>query len=210
VGRLPASVCVFFAYTRVSSETRYRLSAVATVAHRLDRRSFLQNTAFREAHYINLLIRWQGNGWAYDETDRPEPDRHDDWLWRIAKNRTRRKSAFETRHKRIYEAGRFDDGDLEVGENYVVFSDQADQTYISRNPPHVATARPGDEHETWCSEALRRLTVAKAAECNRQPRDYLRTGAAGYPHRQLVFGVPDGEGAEWRRSLIAALAAHEP
>ena len=206
----PGSVCVFFAYTRVVNKTRYRLSAVATVAYRLDRRSILQDATFSQADYANLLIRRQGNGWLYDESDRPQSDRHDDWLWRIATNRTRKKSAFESRHKIIYETGRFDDGDLEVGENYVVFSNQVDQTYISRNPPHVATARPGYEHESWCSEVLRKLTVAKAAECNRQRRDYLRTGAAGYSHRQLVFDVPDGEGAEWRRSLIAALAAHEP
>jgi len=169
----------------------------------------LQNAAFSEARYINLLIRRQGNGLVYDESDRPESDRHKDWLWRIAASRTRKKTVFEDQHKLIYEAGRLDDGDLQVGENYVVFSDRADLTYISKAPPHVATARPGDEHETWCYETLRKLTVAKAAEFNGQRRDYLRTGAAGYPHRQLVFGMPDSEGAEWRRSLIAALAAHE-
>ena len=205
----PESVCVFFAYTRVASETRYRLSAVATVAHRLDRRDIFQDAAFEKAQYINLLIRPQGNGWIYDESDRPESDRHRDWLWRIAKKTTRNKAVFDVQHKINYDSGLFDDGDIEVGKNYIVFSDDADQTYISQDPPHVATAQPGDDHETWCSEAFRDLTLAKAVERNPQGRDYLRTGAAGYPHRQLVFDMPDREGAEWRRSLIAALAAQD-
>lgn len=205
----PESVCVFFAYTSVSSEIRYRLSAVATVAQRLDRRSILQDADFSRQHYINLLIRRQGNGWAYDESDRPKSDRHEDWLWRIAKNRPRNKSEFERRYKVTYKTGQFYDGDVEIGENYIVFSNRADQTYISQDPPHVATAQHGDKHETWHSKALKELTVAKAATCNLQHRDYVRTGAAGYPHRQLVFRIADSDGAEWRRSLIATLAAHE-
>ncbi len=202
----PGSICVFFAFTRDRGKTRYRMSAVATVSETLDRRVVFQDRRFRGMTYINVLIRPDGNGWVYDENDRPAGDRHEDWLWRIAAHGATGKSEFDAdaRNAHILDNGHFMDGDVEIARNYVVFSKRPDETYISPHPPLVATAKNG-AHERWNTDELKCLTVCVAACRHPKKRVFLRSKGSGYVHRQLTFELPVGEAVQWRRLLIATL-----
>jgi hypothetical protein len=200
----PGSICVFFAFTKDRGTTRYRTSAVATVSDKLDRRSVFQDTRFHGKNYINILIRPDGNGWVYDETDRHKGDRHTDWLWRIAAHRATGQQEFDERNTGIRTTGRFTDDDVKIATNYVVFSDRADETYISPNPPLAAIAENG-VHETWVSENLKRLTVDVAARLHPGQRNFLRSTGSGYVHRQLTFRLPTDRAVAWRQSLMTAL-----
>lgn len=198
------SICVFFAFTKDRDITRYRMSAVATISEKLDRRSVFQDPRFHNKHYINVLIRPDGNGWAYDEKDRHKGDRHTDWLWRIATHGATGQKEFDARNIDICTTGHFTDDNVEIAKNYVVFSDRADETHISSNPPLAAVAQNG-AHERWVSDNLKRLTVAVAAGLHPGQRNFLRSTGRGYVHRQLTFKLPVDEAVEWRHSLISAL-----
>jgi hypothetical protein len=179
------------------------MSAVATVADKLDRRSTFRDGRFRGKTYINRLIRPDGNGrWKYDENDRHKRDRHKDWLRRLADHEAMRKEPF--RYARIYNTGRFSDSDVVVAEDYIVFSQAPDKTYISPRPPLVAVAQ-NSEHERWISDELRQLTVDIAAKLHPRGRNFLRSESRAYQHRQLTFELPSDEAVKRRQLLISRL-----
>ncbi len=205
------SIVVFFSFTSHGRAIRYRLSAVATVADSIDRREVFGDTRFRKYRdlYRNILVRPGKRGWRYDESDRAPDARHDDWLWRIAVH-GKRKELFRARYERIFTTGRFDDGDVQLAKNYIVFSAAPNETYISPDPPKVAMAIKG-EHEKWSDKGLQRLTVGKASAVLASGRDYLRTDnpSGRNVHRQIRFNLPFKEATTWRRSLISTLRKRE-
>lgn len=103
---------MFFAFTKDQEVIEYRMSAVATVSEKLDRRSLFQDTRFDGKHYINILIRPDGNGWVYDESDRHKGDRHKDWLWRIAAHGATGQSVLDTRYAGTHTTEHFTDDDV--------------------------------------------------------------------------------------------------
>jgi hypothetical protein len=203
----PGSIVVFFSFTPQGSDIRYRLSAVVTVAEKLDRRFIYSDARFSEhlGLYLNVLIKPQTEGWQYDETDREKRARHPDWLWRIAVH-GRGKDSFQSKHKNIYQAGRFDNDDISIEKNYVLFSNVSDETYISPDPPEVAIAQQG-RHEQWTNQRLRTLTVEVAAALLPSCRNYLRTinRSGRNVHRQIRFDMQFDQATEWRHGLISAL-----
>jgi hypothetical protein len=196
------SICVFLAFTKHQSSTEYRMSAVATVDEKLDRRSVFGDPRFRGKTYINLLVRPEGNVWTHDESDRHKDHRHADWLWRISEHGPMRKKQFECKYAHIYNSERFSDSDVIMAHDYVVFSQDPCETYISPKPPLVAVAKKG-EHEKWVCNKLAQLTIRQAAELHPNQRDFLRSTGRGYVHRQLTFRLD--KASEWRHSLISAL-----
>ncbi len=199
------SVVVFFSYTQRGHKVLYRMSAVATVSCTLDRRKVFADSRFDPRDYLNILIRPEKSGWRYDETDRRKSARHKDWLWRIAVH-GRRKEPFAREYERIYRDGWFTNKQLSIAQNYVVFSELADKTYISPNPPVVATAVAG-EHEQWSDHALKGLTVGTAAAYLRNGRNYLRTTnrSGQNVHPKIRFDMSTGDAVVWRQRVIAAL-----
>ena len=201
------SIVVFFSFTRKGLKTMYRLSGVATVADRLDRRAVFSDRRLRRHRhlYLNVLVRPQGKGWEYDEGDREQKARHSDWLWRIAVH-GKRKEPFQVRHKKIYKTGQLSNNSVRLATNYVVFSTAADETYILPTPPEVAIAASG-KHEKWTDDELRALTVALAGATTKNGRDYLRAAnpTGRNVHRQIRLDLPPDEALEWRSSLISAL-----
>src|SRR6516225_1494930 len=179
------NVSVFVAFTNVGGVVQYRMSAVATVAGKIDRRLVSRDSRFQGKTYINLLIRPEGNGWTHDESDRHSAQRHPDWPWRISNHASLEKKRFEHRYAEIYKTGYFSDSDLTVAQDYVLFSQEPDETYISPRPPLVAIAQNG-EHEKWLSCDLRRLTIDKAAELHHNGRYYMRTKNPVRPHHPLL------------------------
>jgi hypothetical protein len=170
----------------------------------LDRRFVYSDIRFSEHRglYVNVLIKPQMEGWQYDESDREKKARHPDWLWRIAVHRS--KDSFQSeRHRKIYQAGRFENDYIRLGENYVVFSTASDETYISPDPPEVAISQEG-QHEQWTNQRLRTLTVESAAALLANHRNYLRTvnSSGRNLHRQIRFDMPLGQASEWRYALI--------
>jgi hypothetical protein len=129
-------------------------------------------------------------------------------LWRISDHRKMKKGTFTRRYARIYETGRFSGSDVVVAKDYVIFSANPDETYISAQPPPVASAKNG-QHEEWISGELMRLTVGIAAQLHYRRRDYLRSTGRGYTHRQLTYRLPSDQTLEWRKSLISALRGSE-
>lgn len=198
------SICVFVAFTKDGELIRYRMSAVATVAEKLDRRQIFVDRRFQGKTYINILIRPGIDGWKYDENDRHEDHRHSDWLWRMSDHMNMNKKQFADRYAEIYKVECFSDPGMMIARNYVLFSEETDKTYISCQPPLVAIAENG-EHERWVSADLRTLTVDTAAELHHMHRNFLRSKGRGYTHRQLTFKLPPNRAIEWRQSLISAL-----
>jgi hypothetical protein len=200
------SIVVFFSFTKDGPRVLYRLSAVATVAEKLDRRRVFTDRRFRPADYLNVMLRREGRKWKYDEDDHPptKTARHGDWLWRMAVH-GRSKAAFAEQYARIYANQEFAEGDVPIASNYVVFSDSADETYISPNPPFVAMGTVG-EHEHWTDRKLERLSVKVAARFSRSARGFLRTdNRSGYVHPKYPFDMPTAEAIAWRADLISTL-----
>jgi hypothetical protein len=204
----PGSVVVFVSYTKTGTVYRYRMSAVATVAEKLDRCEIFDNPRFspHADKYLNLLIQTDFNGWKYDESDRHRSYRHPDWLWRIADHGRLSREQFCTRHQSVREAGGFTGGAIPMARNYVVFSSTPAETYVSPNPPEVATAERG-EREVWVNRDLKHLTIDRAAQLHNANRRHLRSRGFGYSHPELRFEMEADEAADWRRSLIATLLA---
>ncbi len=203
------SIVVFFSYTSHAKKVRYRLSAVATVADTVDRRIVFSDSRFQKHTdlYLNVLIKPEKYGWKYEESDRAPDARHSDWLWRIAVH-DRKKASFKSKYKKIYETGRFSDGDVLMADNYVVFSGKSDETYIALNPPKVAKAiKDRHDREIWDDSELRLLTVGKAGNNLASGRDYLRVAnrSGRNVHRQIRFKLPSEEAIKWRKSLISLL-----
>lgn len=212
-------IVVFFAFTRnrpTRHQTRidYRLSAVATVEDLLERRSMYTNARLRRQWplYLNILISPVGNGkWRHNEDDRPDSARHDDWVWRVAEH-GRNKKEFERRNKKIYETGAFRDRELVLAKNYILFSSDPAQTYITSNPPVVAHAvKERHESEEWHDRQLERLAVCKAARHLKSGRNYLRTAnrSGRNVHPVLRFELAAGEAESWRNMLIKLLKARD-
>jgi hypothetical protein len=208
------SVVVFFSFTPLETgETLYRLCAVTTVSQRVDHRAIHCDPDLRpfQQSYINSLIRPDATGWRYDEDDRRRDQRHRDWLWRIAHHCGIGQASFNRRFAQIYGKERFDEADLNEGnllltDNYIVFSSDASQSFISPKPPEVAVASPG-EHETWTHQTFRAMTVAKAATALKSGRDFLRVANSSgrNVHRQIRCTLPTAEAELWREQLIQAL-----
>lgn len=206
------SIVVFFSFTPTSQDRFvYRLCAVATVEGKVDHRAVYRNAMLRGKRYINALIRPAKGGWRYDESDRPRASRHRDWLWRMADQQGFTRKVFERRYKSIYRDEWFSNqdlssGKLKLGNNYIIFSSDAEQTFISVKPPIVATATKGN-HEAWCNAVLKGLTVDKAAKALKSGRDYLRVvnGSGRNVHRQVRFEIASDDATTWRASLISAL-----
>jgi hypothetical protein len=93
-----------------------------------------------------------------------------------------------------------------MARNYVVFSSEPDETYISPNPPEVAIAERG-ERELWIDSELKRLTIDKAAQSHRANRGFLRSRGFGFVHPELRFAMASEDAPAWRLSVIAALQA---
>ena len=202
------SIVVFLSFDPSVRPIPYRLSAVATVEQKLNRRAAYLHPQLRGKPYINTLIRPVNGGWRHEETDRPDWARHHDWLWRLADHRGITQRQFDQVYGSIYNRGFLSNAQLRNGlrfaSNYILFSDAATETYICPRPPFVAMAGTG-KHEKWSNLVLEALTVGTAARYLTSGRDYLRTSNSGRPHRQIHFEMPAEKAKEWRRQLIAAL-----
>jgi hypothetical protein len=166
----------------------------------------LQRSAISEQSWplSYVLIKPETGGWTYDENDRPASYRHKDWLWRISDHDGLSKTAFDCTHKTAYQQCWFAKPDVDLAENYVLFSSAPDETYIAQRPPQIATAKNG-KHERWTDSALKRLTIDKAATLHRNQRAHLRNTGFGYSHPVLRFKLRVSEAVSWRKSLIVAL-----
>ena len=198
------SIVVFFSFTMHLDKTvTYRLSAVATVYEKIDRRVVYDDSRFDgyTGSYLNILIRPDHTQWRYDENDRPPRDRHGDWLWRIADHEKKKRPVFDSTYHKIYKTGLLDH-EVKIAKNYIVFATEPNDTYICPNPPEVATAMRG-QHEKWSHSELYRLTVGRAG------RGYLRTTnrSGRNIHPEIRFTMLEDEAAAWRQALISVLKA---
>jgi hypothetical protein len=210
------SIVAFFSFTPIrEGQVLYRLSAVTTVLEKQDVRAVYRDkqfAAFRD-HFINALMRPTKNGWRYDESDRAEPLRHKDWLWRIADHDGLTIERFKKKYSQVYQQGLIpndllESAGLRLAENYILFSTAAEDSYICNNPPEVAVALKG-EHEVWSEEQFESLTVGTAAEYLTSGRDYLRVANSSgrNVHRHIRFEMPTPEAVAWRGRVIRALKA---
>lgn len=210
------SIVAFFSFTPMQSgRILYRLCAVTTVVSKQDVRAVHRDKRFAgfRGLYINALIRPAKNGWRYDESDRAEPLRHRDWLWRIADHKGLTSKRFEKNYEQVYREGwisndLLEHGGLRLAENYILFSTAAEDSYICKNPPEVAVAFKG-EHEAWSNRLLESLTVGTASECVKGGRNYLRVAnrSGRNVHRHIRFEMPTTEAVAWRGRLIRTLKA---
>jgi hypothetical protein len=204
------AIVVFFPFTKKGEDIHYRISAVATVQEKLDHRAAFTDARLIGRSYINTMIRPQNGIWNYSESDRPGRDRHaKDWLWRICDHAGFRTTEFRERYKKFYKSGVFSDLDVSEGRvrlarNYVLFSDQVDETFIVPDPPYVAKAK-ARVSEQWTNPCLHKLIMDKAAE--RGARGYLRIAnpTNRNVHRQIYFKLGTHEALRWRADLIATL-----
>jgi hypothetical protein len=204
----PGATVVFISYTEdLKKLVTYRLCAVATVSEKIEHTRVMYDQRFLSHPYINVLIRRQNGCWIYDESDRRLSARHRDWLWRIACHRhAKTKEHFNKRFQSIYAEGCFQDWSptLQSAKNYVVFAANDKETFISNNPPVVASASKSGEtaksrRERWSNKELEGLTVSMG-------RGYLRTGNSHGPNHPDIRIVKDAsEVSSWRKKLIETL-----
>ena len=208
------SMAAFFSFTEMKGgDVLYRLCAVTTVIDKVDIRALHSEDRFTRFRglYINSVIRPEKNGWRYDESDRPASQRHGDWLWRISEHRGLTQKQFNKRYERVYHRRRFSDsatmdGNLILAKNYVLFSTESPEAYISPNPPEVAIAHKR-EHEKWNDKTIQSLTVGTAARFLASGRDYLRvvSKSGRNVHRHIRLMMPTDQAVAWRSELIRAL-----
>lgn len=208
------SIAAFFSFTEMTNgDVLYRLCAVTTVVDKVDVRALHREQRFARFRglYINSVIRPNKNSWRYDECDRPASQRHGDWLWRIAEHGGLTQAQFDERYQRVSQQEWFEDspatnGNVMLAKNYVVFSTEEPEGYISPNPPEVAIARKR-EHEKWSQPILQSLTVGRASRFHHGGRDYLRVvnSSGRNVHRHIRFMMPTGQAIAWRVELIRAL-----
>ena len=205
----PGAVVVFISFTEgLKKQITYRLCAVATVAEKIEHTRVGQDQRFSSNRYINVLIRRQNGYWIHDEDDRPSSAQHSDWLWRIAQHeRSEKKKNFKERYQSVYEQNRFQDRQaVQSAGNYVVFSTNDEETFISNNPPLVALASKSGKtaelrRECWSNKELKDLTVSMGTG-----RGYLRTGNSSGPNHppiRMLMNIADV--LRWRKKLIEAL-----
>jgi hypothetical protein len=210
------SVVVFFSFTNASkTEVNYRICAVATVKKLVDHRAPFRDPALRGGKYLNTLIRPNASDWEYYEGDRPERARHEDWFWRMADHAGMKQPAFNRQYSKVHATGKLSEaaierGEIPLGQNYIVFSKDKSDFFISPNPPDVATARKG-AHEVWSDSKMKALTVDLAAKYHSEGRDYLRLAnkTNRNVHRHIRVEVRSEEVAAWREKLIAAIRKSE-
>jgi hypothetical protein len=208
------SIAAFFSFTEMTDgDVLYRLCAVTTAVDKVDVCALHRDERFARLRglYINSVIRPDKNRWRYDESDRPASQRHGDWLWRIAEHGGLTQPQFDKRYQRVYQQEWFEDspatnGNVMLAKNYVVFSTDEPQGYVSPNPPEVAIARKR-EHEKWSHTILQSLTVGAASRFHHGERDYLRVvnSSGRNVHRHIRFVVPTDQAVAWRSELIRAL-----
>lgn len=198
------SIVVFFSFTpKPAGETLYRLCAVATVENKVAHYEICRDARLSRFSYINTLIAPDNGGWRHEESDRPRPDRHKDWFWRIARH-SGKQEVFDRKYAAVVSSGRFMEADVTLASNYVLFSADLKRTFISPVPPPVATAKTGG-HEVWSNPKLQELTVGTAGRTD--GRGYLRSinDSNRNLHRQIRFKMSSEDSEEWRSALIAAL-----
>jgi len=97
---------------------------------------------------------------------------------------------------------------LQLANNYILFSTSADDSYICNKPPEVAISFKG-KSEKWSEKQLESLTVGTAFKYHVSGRNYLRVEnrSGRNVHRQIRFEMPTTEAVAWREKLICALKA---
>jgi hypothetical protein len=176
--------------------TAYRLAAALCVEEKITHTEIFGGTVSgRYSNYLNLLIRPSGRGWERFEPGLHPRYWHDDWLWRICRDRGLHKDdviAASERHR----AGQ--PLPLPAARNYVVFSKSS--AIIARNPPLIATHRKGLAAETWEPDAGSQ--AIRAAVFGESPRA-LRITNPQRAHRHFRRCLND---PAWPRVLRDALA----
>ena len=202
-------IVAFISYTKtLAGKFVYRLCSVATVADKLDHRFAYEDARLSGKPYINLLIRAVDGKeeWLHNETDRPVRARHDDWLWRIAEHPLGvPKEMFKhgAPDGRIRANSRIAGYQIQMADNYVIFSAKPTETYICEEPPVIAEAKNGS-NENWKSLQVRKVLLEHPEAA--APRNYIRSSNAyGFAHPYITWSVPHNVGARWRSDLITAV-----
>lgn len=202
------SIAVFISFTtKPESAIEYRLSAIATVDDKLPHSSAFEDARLKGEPYINAMIHPAIGGWEYGEGDRRREARHSNWLWRLADHQREKSRQFSGHYADVYAGGAIRRGDLTSGRiafanNYILFCDSKERTYVHKDPPMVAVAIKG-QNERWADTPFRSLVRdTMMAACGRQ---HLRSTGRGYAHPKVHFRLPAGEAANWRAKVIAEL-----
>jgi hypothetical protein len=203
-------IVVFFSFTNLPlhrKEVLYRMSAVATVEAKLDHRAAFTEPRLKLSKYINTLVSLDRGRWTYDESDRPTKARHPNWFWRMADQQRLSEERFKQQYAAVYDAHSFTDRNVAsntvpLASNYILFSQDLDETCVAPVPPDVAVAVRG-KREQWFHKRLPDLTVKVAKEHGK--RDYLRTTGKGHVHPPIRFTMLADEAKDWRARLIAVL-----
>jgi len=142
----PGDIAVFFSFRRRRSgePTEYNLCAVATVERKVSQAQIWQDPSLKPyRRYLNLLIRpGRSVAWEHYERGNSRDGWHKDWLWRIADHRGLRKKDFERLHERgqLPASAQVRGLPVVLAENYVIFSEKRDETYVLSNPPLIAAS----------------------------------------------------------------------
>jgi hypothetical protein len=142
--------------------------------------------------YPNLLIRpdpKQPRMYEHYEPALARAQWHDDWLWRLLKTRSRKREFDEASRDHRYEPIRTQVAGVAVqlASNYVIFAPEGAGTYVTADPPVVATTTENGSAETWCDTPLARSLRAVVLSGNHASRRSLRTTNAqrAHPHIRL-------------------------
>jgi hypothetical protein len=214
----PGDVVVFFAFTRLGEQVEYRLSAIATVERKIRQSEVFCNPSYQKyTQYLNLLVRpldGAGKEWQHYEPGSPEKDWHGDWLSRIVPFRFFSKPELERQAKihRVSTDSYIDGKQFRFGNNYVLFSQHQEQTFIISDPPRVAHAVPPSA-EVWNGDSLSREIYNQTVK-EAQPEGVQRTlridNKVQQPHSPPIrWKLSESELLSWREKFFKFLLAHD-
>jgi hypothetical protein len=207
-------VVAFFSFSKVPGGVEYRLSAIATVEHKISQADiFLCRACRKYRRYLNLLVRAgdrDGRRWMHHEPGAPERDWHKDWLSRIAPYRTFDKGDLKRQAARdeVTVGKPIGRKPFAFGENYVVFSADPRLTIVLGRPPLVAFAAPPSVEVWKIADRMSRSIFARTlAEARRNGiQRSLRIPRRPHPHSPPIRWELSPEALNrWRRGFIEFL-----
>jgi hypothetical protein len=205
----PDDVVAFFGFREKEWGIEYYFSAYATVWRKLCPTDIWRDPGPAVyQHYLNLLVRPEGDGFRWHESNPNKQEWHRDWLWRMAQ----RSGARGRDYDEIHGAGVFYSGltdskgrRVQIAENYILFKPQEPLTHILAEPCLVALYERawGTRAERWFQgdpavDAIRELTIGLSCRG-------LRTKNKWRPHRHIAIELDTGD---WRQKARGTFLKH--
>ncbi len=206
----PGDIVVFFAFRKRGKDepTEYSFCSIATIKQKVTQSAIWKERSLKlYRRYLNLLVRPGSDGiWKHDERGNSPNKWHKDWLWRSVYHDGLRKRDFELIQKndQFSVSKRLRGSAIEFAPNYVIFSENSNETIVLKRPPVVARSKRSGQPERWLTDSLSRAIKKRTVDTARKfgKRGNLRTRNLQRAHPVIRWRMSDDDAVEWRTEFI--------